>query len=160
MILPCKRNNFLMRFEISNMLVHFTTRVPDTSDTSATRATRVQHKWDMSNMSATRVLHERHKYNMSATRTTLVWHEWKILITRRVKTFSHTYTSYMVNERLQGGEQFHSKNYLSEKPRSHAKMRLKSAPQKLNFVIAKPISKSYTLDCSWKHPCWFPHSYA
>ena len=96
MILPCKRNNFLMRFEISNMLVHFTTRVPDTSDTSATRAARVQHKWDMSNMSATRVLHERHKYNMSATRTTLVWHEWKILITRRVKTFSHTYTSYMV----------------------------------------------------------------
>ena len=31
--------------------------------------------------------------------------------------------------------------------RSHAKMRLKSAPQKLNFVIAKAISKSYTVDC-------------
>ena len=54
----------------------------------------------------------------------------------------------MVNERLQGGEQFHFKNYLSEKTRSYAKMRLKSAPQKLNFVIAKAISKTYTLDCS------------
>ena len=44
--------------------------------------------------------------------------------------------------------------------RSHAKMHLKSAPQKLNFVMAKAISKSYTLDCSCKCPCTFPHSYA
>ena len=152
MILPCKRNNFLMWFEISNMLVHFTTRVPDTSVTSATRATRVQHEWDISNLSATRVLHKRHECNMSATRMTLVWHEWKILITRRVKTFSHTYTSYMVNEWLQGGQQFHSKNNFSEKPRSHAKMRLKSAPQKLNFVIAKPISKRHTLTFWYRFP--------
>ena len=27
---------------------------------------------------------------------------------------------------------------------SHAKMRLKSAPQKLNFVMAKAISRIYT----------------
>ena len=33
-------------------------------------------------------------------------------------------------------------------PRSRAKMRLKSAPQKLNFLMAKDISKNYTLDCS------------
>ena len=52
----------------------------------------------------------------------------------------------MTSERLQGEEQFHSKNYLLEMPRSHAKMRLKSAPQKLNFLMAKDISKSYTLD--------------
>ena len=45
----------------------------------------------------------------------------------------------MVNERLQIKEQFHSKNYLLEMPRSHAKMRLKSAPQKLNLVIAIAI---------------------
>ena len=51
----------------------------------------------------------------------------------------------MVNERLQGQEQFHSKNYLFEMPRSHTKMRLKSAPQKLKFVMAKVISKSYRL---------------
>ena len=62
----------------------------------------------------------------------------------------------MAIARLQGEKQFHSKNYLLEMPRSHAKMRLKSAPQKLNFIMAKAISKIYTLDC----PCTFPHSYA
>ena len=66
----------------------------------------------------------------------------------------------MANERLQGEEQFHSKNYLLEMPRSHAKMRLKSAPQKLNFLMAKAISKIYALDCSCKCSCTFPHSYA
>ena len=66
----------------------------------------------------------------------------------------------MASERLPGKEQFHSKNYLLEMPRSHAKMRLKSAPQKLNFVTAKAKSKSYSLDCSCKCPCTFPHSYA
>ena len=55
--------------------------------------------------------------------------------------FSHPYISYMANERLQGEEQFNSKNYLLEMPHSHAKMHLKIAPQKLNFVMAKAISK-------------------
>ena len=67
----------------------------------------------------------------------------------------------MASKRLQGEEQFHSKNYLSEMLRSHAKMRLKSAKvQKLNFLMGKAISKSYTLDCSCKCPCTFSHSYA
>ena len=66
----------------------------------------------------------------------------------------------MASERLQGEEQFHSKNYLSEMPWFYAKMRLKSATQKLNFLITKAISKSYTLDGSCKCPCTFPHSYA
>ena len=65
----------------------------------------------------------------------------------------------MANERLQGVEPFHSKNYLLELPRSHGKMCLKSTPQKLNFVITKAISKMYTLDCSGKCPCTFPRSY-
>ena len=39
----------------------------------------------------------------------------------------------MASERLQGEKQFHSKNYLSEMSLSHAKMRFKSAPEKLNF---------------------------
>ena len=47
----------------------------------------------------------------------------------------------MANETVQGEEQFHSKNYLLEMPCSHAKMHLKSAPQKLNFAMAKAISK-------------------
>ena len=51
----------------------------------------------------------------------------------------------MANERLQGEDQFHSKNYLLEMPRYHAKTHLKSAPQKLNFIMAEAILKSYTL---------------
>ena len=39
--------------------------------------------------------------------------------------FSYPYISYMANERLQGEEQFHSKNYLLEMPRSHANMYFK-----------------------------------
>ena len=46
---------------------------------------------------------------------------------------SYPFISYMVNERLQGEEQFHFKNYLLEMPRFHAKTRLKIAPQKLSF---------------------------
>ena len=65
-----------------------------------------------------------------------------------VYIFSHPYISYIANERLKGEEQFHSKNYFSEMPGSHTKMCLKSAPQKLNFLMAKVMSKSYTLDHS------------
>ena len=72
--------------------------------------------------------------------------------------YSHPYISYMANERLQGEQQFHSKNYLLEMRRSHAKILLKSASEELNYVIAKAISKSCTLDCSCKCPCGFPHS--
>ena len=43
--------------------------------------------------------------------------------------FLHPYIYYMANERLQGDEQFHSKNYLLEVPCFHAKMHLKSVPQ-------------------------------
>ena len=53
----------------------------------------------------------------------------------------------MASKRLQREEQFYSKNYLSEMPSFHAKMRLKSAPQKLNFLMEKATSKSCTLDC-------------
>ena len=62
--------------------------------------------------------------------------------------FSHPYIYCMARERLQGEEQFHSKDYLLEMPRSHAKMCLKSSPEKMKFLMAKDISKSYTLDCS------------
>ena len=66
----------------------------------------------------------------------------------------------MASERLQGEEQFNSKNYLSEMSSFHAKMHLKSAQQKLNFLMEKAISKSRTLGCSCKCSCTFPHSYA
>ena len=66
--------------------------------------------------------------------------------------FSHSYIYYMASENLQVEEQFHSKNYLLEMPRFHAKMRLKSAPQKLNFLMAKAISKPCTRDYGCKFP--------
>ena len=55
--------------------------------------------------------------------------------------FSYRYISYIANEKSQGEEQYHSKNYLLETPRSHAKMHLESAPQKLNFAVAKSYIK-------------------
>ena len=128
---------------------------------------------DTSDANATRVRHERHECDTSATRTTRVRHKCCTNGTSatQVKTFDFdTYTSkkrflhrfiyYTASERLQGEEKFHSKNYLLEKPCFHAKIRLKSAPQKLDFLMTKAISKSCTLDCSCKCPCTFPHSYA
>ena len=55
--------------------------------------------------------------------------------------FLHPYIYYMVSERLQGEEKFNSKNYLLEMPCFHAKMRLKSAPQKLDFNDKSYIKK-------------------
>ena len=83
------------------------------------------------NTSATRM---RHQCDTSATRTTRVRHGWEILIliTKRVKTYFHT--------------------------PDLAIWQMK--PQKLNFVMAKVISKSYALDCSCKCSATFPHSYA
>ena len=65
-----------------------------------------------------------------------------ILITTQVKTyFLHPYICYMASERLQGAKEFHSKNYLSEMPRSHAKMRLKSATAKTELCNGKSYIK-------------------
>ena len=62
--------------------------------------------------------------------------------------FSHPYIYYMASERLQAEKQFHSNNHLLEMSRSPSKMRLKSAPQKLNILMAEAISKGYTPYCS------------
>ena len=48
----------------------------------------------------------------------------------------------MESERLEVEKQFHSRNYLLEMPRFHAKMPLKSVPQKLNFLMAKVINQN------------------
>ena len=111
-------------------------------DASATRTTQVRHECYTNDSSATRVENFDFANNTSK------------------HIFSHSCIYYMASERLQGEEQFHSKNYLLEMPRFHAKMRFNSAPQKLIFLMAKSISKSYTLDCSCKYPCTFLHSYA
>ena len=123
---------------------------------SAILATRVRHKCDMGATLTTRVRHECYTKDTSATRVKNF--DFDDHTSKNI--FSHHYIYYMASERLQGEEQFHSKNYLLEMSRFHAKMRLKSAPQKLNFLMEKAISKSCTLDCSCKYHCTFPHSYA
>ena len=44
--------------------------------------------------------------------------------------FSHFYIYYMARERLQGEEQFHTKNYLLEMSRFHAKKAFKKCTTK------------------------------
>ena len=66
----------------------------------------------------------------------------------------------MASERLYGDEHFHSKNYFLEMSLFHVKVCLNSVPQKLKFLMENATSKSCTLDCSYKCPCTFPHSYA
>ena len=130
----------------------------DTSDTNATWVWHVQNECNTNDASAIRVQHKR---NTSATWTKRVQHECYTndMSATRVKNFdfdnnsnknkfSHPYIYYIASGRLQGEEQFHFKTYLLEMPRSHAKVCLKSVPQKLNLLMAKDISKSYTLDCS------------
>ena len=127
-------------------------------NTNNTIAPRVRHEQHKCNTSATRVLHERHECDTSATRTTRVQHEWKILIliTTRVKTYFHTpiFTIWQVKDYKQ------SNNLILRTKFWKCPVRLKSAPQKLNFLMAKAISKSYRQDCSCKRSCTFLHSYA
>ena len=132
-----------------NDLIYFTTRVPDTSDTSATRATGIRHECNTSDTSAARVRRECYTNDASATRVK----NFDFDNDTSENMFSNPYIFYMASERLQGAEKFHFKNYLFEMHCFHAKMRLKSAQQ-------KAISKLYTLDCSCKYPYTFPYSYA
>ena len=92
-------------------------------DTNATQTTRVQNKCYTNDMSGTQVINFDFDNNNSKT------------------IFPHPYNYFMVSEILQGEKQFHSKNYVLEMPRFHAEMRLKSPPQKLNFLMVKAISK-------------------
>ena len=128
-------------------------RVPNTSDTSATEARRVRHKWQES---STQVQHECYTSSTSTKRVK----NFDFDNDTNKNKFSHSYIYYIARERLWNEEQVYSKNYLFEMPHFHAKMRLKSALQKQNFLMAKARSRSCTLDLSWKWPCTFPHSYA
>ena len=83
--------------------------MPDKSDTSATRATRMQHKQregDKSDMSAIRVRHECYTNDTSVTQVKKL--DFDNDTSENI--FSHLYIYYMESERLQGEEQFHSKN--------------------------------------------------
>ena len=102
---------------------HFTTRVPDTCDTGVTR---VQHECDRNTTLV-------YTNEMSATRV----EDFDFDNGTSENIFPHPCISYMANKTIQGEEEFHSKNYLLEMPCYHAKMHLKSAPQKLIFMMAK-----------------------
>ena len=114
-----------------------------------TNARHEQHECDTSDTNATQV---RSKCDTSQK----IW----ILITTRVKTYFHIpiFTIWEVKD-------YKERNNLIKvrplaMPHSQAKIRLKSVPQKLDFAMVKAVSKSYTLDCSCKFLCTFPHSYA
>ena len=81
----------------------------------------MQHECDTSEMSATRVLHK----DTSATRVK----NFDFDNDTSENIFSRPYIYYTASERLEEEEQFHSKNYILEMHRFHAKMRLKSAPK-------------------------------
>ena len=145
--------SFLWTFIITYYKIFFSVRYTDPVYLQRECQTRVRNEYVTS---ATRV---RHACDTSATRTSATQvKNFDFDSDTNKNMFSRPNISYMVTERLHGEEQFHSNNYLLEMP-SHAKMRLKIAPQRLKFVMAKAISKCYTLDCSCKCPCTFPHSY-
>ena len=78
----------------------------------------------------------------SATRTAQVRHKcfhFDLDNDTSGNIFSHLSIYYVASQRLRGEERFHSKNYLLEMPRSHAKIRLKSEPKKLKKVISKKL---------------------
>ena len=133
--------------------------MPDTSYTSVTRVTRMQNECDTSNTNKTQATRVRCKCYTNDTSAARV-KEFDFDNDMGKNIFSHSHIYYMASERLQGEEQFHTKHFLLEMSRFHSKMLLKSALKKLNFLMAKAISKSCTLDCSCKCSCTLPHSYA
>ena len=76
------------------------------SDTSATQATRMQHKCDTNNMNATQVQHEWCTNDKTATTVKIFYFDSDT----SKNIFSHPYICYMASERLQGEEQFYFKN--------------------------------------------------
>ena len=94
-------------------------------------------------------------YNTSDTNETRVKKKFDFDKCANENVFAPLYILYD-KWKITEKKQLHPSNYLFEMPRFHAKMRLKSAPQKLKFLMAEAISKTYTLD-SCKCPCTFPH---
>ena len=126
-----------MKYEIYRSSLIYNTSVRheqhecDTSDTNATRAQHEGQEWDTSDTSATQIQHECYTNDTSAT----LVKNFDLGNDSSKNIFSHPYIYHMASKRLQGEEKFHSKNYLLEMSRFHAKMRLNSAPQKLNFLM-------------------------
>ena len=148
------RTERLLIFKIN--LIYFPTRVTDTSDTSVTvtQATRMRIEWEECNASETQAIQVRHEYYTNEKSANLL-----ILIMTRVETYYHTHilAIWQMKDYKERSSFILRTNFWKV---SHAKMRLKSVPQKLNFAMAEAVSKSYTLDCCYKWLCIFRHSYA
>ena len=91
----------------------------------------MQHECDTINTSATQVLHKCYTNDMGSIRVK----NFDFCNDTSKNISSHTYIYYMANERLYGDEQFHFKIYFLEISLFHAKMRLKCAQQKVNFLM-------------------------
>ena len=137
--------------------------MPGKSNTSSKRARHKQHECDTSE---TRVIHEWHECDTSATRVLHEQHQCYasekilVLITIRVKRYFHipTFTIWQVKDYKERNNFILSITFKNAS--FSCQMRLKIAPQKLNFVMVKTILKSYSLNCRCKFPWTFPHSYA
>ena len=117
-----------------------------------------QHECDTSVTWAVRVRYKRHECNTSDTRRRWVRHQCYVNNTRttRLKSFDfdndmignifpHPYTCYMASERLQGKEQFYSKNYLLGMPYSPWLNAFEKCTTKTEVCNGKGyIKKSYT----------------
>ena len=108
--------------------------MPDTSDTSATLATRVQHEQHKCDTSATQVQHECDTNDTSATRVKNI--DFDNDTSKNI--ISHPYIYYMASERLQGEEQIHSKNYFLEMSPFHA---FKKSTTKTKLFNGKSYNK-------------------
>ena len=131
--------------------------MPDTSGTSATRAARMWHERHECNSSetgvrtsATRVLHKRHECNTSR--------KILILITTRVKTYFY-FPIFII---WQVKDYKERNNFILSAAFGNASFPCQNAFEncatKTELCTVKAIKKTYTLDCSCKFPCTFPHN--
>ena len=74
--------------------------MPDTRETSVTRATWMQHASDTSDTNVAKVRHKKHECDTSATRA--ITFDFDNDTSKDI--FSHPYIYYMASERLQGEE--------------------------------------------------------
>ena len=114
--------------------------------TSETRSTRVRDECYTNDTSVTWVLHKRHECDTSE--------KLLILITARIKTYFHIHIFTIWQEK----DYKERNNFILSTTFRNASFPCQN--EKLEFLMVRAISKSYTLDCSCKFPCAFPHSYA
>ena len=120
------KKRLFIKLPLIAYLVYFLTRVPEMSDTSATR-----------------VRHERHECSTKVTSATQV-KNFDFDNETSENIFSHPYISYMANERLQRGKQLRTENYPLEMHRSNANTSEKCSTKSEPCNHESYIKKLYT----------------